>query len=84
MRLTPGIGTGLVGKCHMVRECMSPSMEVMIGEEKYMEWLVASSSRDRTGRLWSSMKCRTVHIMRLPQDNRRKRQNGWHCWVSVV
>ena len=33
----------------------SPSMEVMIGEEKYTEWLVASISRDRTGRVWSSM-----------------------------
>jgi hypothetical protein len=53
------VGSGLVGKCHrgevVYSLAWSPSMEVMIGEEKYMEWLVASISRDRTGRVWSSM-----------------------------
>ena len=38
----------------MYSQAWSPIIDVMIGEEKYMEWLVASSSRDRTVRLWSS------------------------------
>jgi WD40 repeat protein len=70
------VGSGLVGRFHrgevVYSRAWCPSMEMMIGEEKYMEWLVASISRDRTGRVWSSMKGRTVHSMRLPQDNRRE------------
>jgi WD40 repeat protein len=76
-------GSGLVGKCqgtgsviHRMRGhdedvyslAWSPSMEVMIGEEKYMEWLVASisKSRDRTVRVWFSREGRAVHTQ-LPR-----------------
>ena len=61
-----------------------PGMEVMIGEEKYLEWLVVSSSRDRFVRVLSSMERRTVDSMRLPQNNRRGWQESAHCWVSVA
>ena len=59
----------------------SPSMNVRIGDEEYMEWMMASSSRDRTVRVWSSKEGRTVHSMRIPQE-RQKRQDN-HSWITL-
>ena len=46
----------------------SPSSEIRIGDELHSEWLLASSSRDRSIRLWSSQGGRTVHSLRLPMN----------------
>ena len=65
----------------------SPCMKVMIGEEKYMEWLVASSSKGRTVMVGPSKESVAVHNMRLPQDNRTGGTAGladWLIWAHSV
>ena len=49
----------------------SPCTGVMIGDTSYDEWLVASSSRDKTVRVWSEREGRSVHTIRLPTQDKR-------------
>ena len=57
----------------------SPSSSTKLGETQHEEWLLASSSRDRTVRLWGEREGRPVMTLRLQQDKRRTD----HSWVSL-
>ena len=58
----------------------SPASTIQIGETEYSEWMLASSSRDRTVRVWGEREGRTVATLRPQQD---KRVKGEKCWTSV-
>ena len=62
----------------------SPSTSTKIGETEHEEWLLASSSRDRTVRVWGQSEARAVITLRLPQD-KRKTDHSWIslCWPSA-
>ena len=63
----------------------SPSPSTVLGEETHEEWLVASSSRDRTCRLWSSRQGRVVHSVRVPvhQKGGKGRADGAPpAWIT--
>ena len=39
--------------------------QVRIGDKSYEEWLLASSSRDKTLRVWSEREGRCVHVIKV-------------------
>ena len=43
----------------------SSVFQVRIGDKSYEEWLVASSSRDKTLRVWSEREGRCVHVIKV-------------------
>ena len=60
----------------------SPSMEVMIGEEKYMEWPAAvGTGLGGCGPAW-----RTVHSMRHATGKQEAKAGWWallgQCWLA--
>ena len=57
----------------------SPSASSRLGETEHSDWLLASSSRDRTVRFWGQREGRSVLTLRLQQDKRRTDQT----WVSL-
>ena len=61
----------------------SPSTSTKIGETEHDEWLLASSSRDKTVRVWGQGEGRSVITLKLPQDKRRTDQSWISlCWSS--
>ena len=43
----------------------SSVFQVRIGDKSYEEWLLASSSRDKTLRVWSEREGRCVHVIKV-------------------
>ena len=62
----------------------SPGSGVSIGETSYDEMLLASSSRDRTIRVWSEREGRSVHVMRLPSGDRRSGGKDVAAWITCA
>ena len=62
----------------------SPSTTTKLGETEHEEWLLASSSRDRTVRVWSQSEARPVLTLRLPGQDKRRSDHSWIslCWFS--
>ena len=61
----------------------SPTNNTMLGDTQHEEWLLASTSRDRTVRVWGEREGRSVITLRLPHD-KRKSDHSWIslCWPS--
>ena len=57
----------------------SPGSMTKLGETEYNDWLLASSSRDKTVRVWEEKEGRSVLTLRH-QDRKGK---GEHSWISV-
>ena len=57
----------------------SPSSTIKVGETQHEEWLLASSSRDKTVRVWAQSEARPLITLKLHQDKRRSDQ----AWISV-
>ena len=59
----------------------SPCQGISIGDQSFEEWLLVSSSRDKTLRVWSEKEGRSVHMIRIPAPDRR--QGGKDAaWIS--
>ena len=61
------------------------STGLVLGGQEHEGWLVASSSRDRTVRVWSAAEGRTLHTIKLPPgpgQDRRQQGAGQHSWVT--
>ena len=54
----------------------SPTTSVTIGETEHSEYLLASSSRDKTVRVWSSKGGRQEHCLRIQDGGRGQRGGG--------
>ena len=53
---------------------------------RHSEYLLASSSRDKTARIWSSGQGRVIHSVRVPQQFKggKGRSDAPPAWISLA